>query len=66
MMTQRDIENSKREACERAKAEGMAEGRAEGATAASREMARKMKTDGVDLTKIAQYSGLSVEEISTL
>ena len=57
-MTQRDIENSKREACERAKAEGKAE--------KSREVAKKMKALGVDCSIIAQGTGLTVEEIEAL
>lgn len=57
-MTQRDIENSKREACERAKAEGAAENR--------REVARKMKDDGLDPAMISKYVGLAIEEIEAL
>ncbi len=58
MMTQRDIENSKREACERAKAEGAAE--------RGREVARKMKDDGIDPAMISKYFGLSIEEVKAL
>ncbi len=74
MMTKNDIENSKREACERAMAEGMAkgraegvaEGKAEGAAEKSREVARNMKADGLEPSLIAKYSGLSLEEINEL
>ena len=58
MMTQRDIENSKREACERAKAEGAAE--------KSREVARKMKERGLDANTISDCTGLSADEIKAL
>ena len=61
-MTQRDIENSKREACERAKAEG----RAEGAAKNSRKVARKMKAEGIADEVIAKCTGLPIEEIEAL
>ena len=70
MMTQRDIENSKREACERAKAEGRAEGKAEGkaegAAENRREVAKKMKERGLDANTISDCTGLSADEIKAL
>ena len=70
MMTRNDIENSKREACVRAKAEGKAEGRseglAEGAEQKQREVAKKMKADGLSSDAIQKYTGLTPEEIQVL
>ena len=66
MMTQRDIENSKREACERAMADGIKKGKAEGAAEKSREMAKKMKDANIGLDVISECSGLSIEEINEL
>ena len=66
MMTQRDIENSKREACERAMAEGMAKGKAEGAAERNCEVAKKMKSENIPVEVIAKCTGLSTEEISKL
>ena len=57
-MTQRDIENSKREACERAMAEGAAE--------KSREVAKKMKAEGIADEVIAKCTGLPIKEIEAL
>ena len=62
MMTRNDIENSKREACARAKAEG----KTEGAKQKQREVARKMKADGLETSLIAKYSDLTIEEIGAL
>jgi predicted transposase/invertase (TIGR01784 family) len=45
---------------------GLAEGRVEGRVERDIEIARNMKKDGVDLTIIAKYTGLSAEEIESL
>ena len=78
MMTRNDIENSKREACARAKAEGKAEGRsegkaeglaeglAEGAEQKQREVARKMKAEGIPAETITKCTGLTAEEVEAL
>ena len=74
MMTRNDIENSKREACARAKAEGRSEGKAEGkaeglaegAEQKQREVARNLKNLGVDIATISQGTGLSLEEVQAL
>ena len=54
----RDIKNS----LDTAKKEGKAEGRAEGIA----ETACKLKQMGLDFSKIAQATGLSIEEIEQL
>ena len=66
MMTRNDIENSKREACARAKAEGRSEGLAEGAGQKQREVAKKMKTKDIGPDIIAECTGLSLEDIQAL
>ena len=66
MMTKNDIENSRREACERAKADGIKKGKAEGVAENRREVAKKMKADGLEPSLIAKYSGLTVEEVEAL
>ena len=48
------------------KAEGKAEGRAEGIAEGKAETARKMLADGLDISKISQYTGLSPEQIRAL
>ena len=47
-------------------AKGRAEGRAEGIEENKRANARRMKTDNMDINLISKYTGLTVEEISTL
>lgn len=47
-------------------ATGRAEGRAEGAANASRENARRMKADNMDVELISKYTGLTVAEIERL
>lgn len=54
MMTRNDIVNSKREACIKAAAES------------KREVAQKMKADGLEPSLIAKYSGLTVEDVEAL
>ncbi len=53
-----------------ARLEGHAEGRAEGIEAGRQAerfaLARQMKQDGVSATRIAQYTGLTAEEIESL
>ena len=49
-----------------ARLEGRAEGREEGREEASKENARRMKADGMTVTQIAKYTGLSEEEIDLL
>ena len=48
------------------KAEGRAEGKAEGIAEGKAETARKMLADGLDISKISQYTGLSPEQILAL
>ena len=62
MMTRNDIENSKREACARAKAEG----KTEGAEQKQREVAKNMKTKDIGPDIIAECTGLSLEDIQAL
>jgi predicted transposase/invertase (TIGR01784 family) len=47
-------------------AKGRAEGRAEGIEENKRANARRMKDDNMDINLISKYTGLTVEEISTL
>ena len=47
-------------------AKGRAEGRAEGIEENKRANARRMKADNMDINLISKYTGLTVEEISTL
>ena len=51
---------------ETAKSESRAEGKAEGRAEGRADIARAMKMDGVDLSVIAKYTGLSPEEIDQL
>lgn len=62
MMNQMDIENSKNWACKKAMAEGEAKGRVE----SRKEIARKLSQMGMDITAIAEATGLSETEIKTL
>ncbi len=48
------------------KAEGKAEGLAEGRAEANRETARKMLAENMDISKISEFTGLSVGEIQAL
>ena len=45
---------------------GIAEGRAEGRAEESERIARRMLADGLVLEKVAEYSGLSLEEVRKL
>ena len=47
-------------------AEGRAEGRAEGEGNAKKEIARKMLKEGLDISMIASFTGLSISEIESL
>jgi predicted transposase/invertase (TIGR01784 family) len=47
-------------------AKGMAEGEAKGAVSKALEIARKMLTSGLDIETVAQFSGLSAEELKAL
>ena len=49
-----------------AKEEGLAEGEASGRAEREIEMARAMKSEGIDAETIAKVSGLSAEEIEKL
>ena len=49
-----------------AKNEGLAEGRADGLAEGLRETAKKMKADGLDLSVIQKYTGLSSAEVKNL
>jgi len=51
---------------DQAKKEGIEEGRKEGIEEATRETALKMKINGLEITLIANITGLSVEEIEKL
>ena len=48
------------------RAEGLAEGRAEGETKAKLELARNLKSMGVDDEFIIQATGLTLQEVETL
>ena len=66
MTTERDLRNqmayARQEAIEEGRAEGRAQGRAEGRA----EVALRMLDSGMDISQIAQLTGLSVEEVSVL
>lgn len=66
MITRNDIVNSKREACIKAAAEGHAAGMAEGAAESKREVAEKMKAEGIPAEVIAKCTGLTVEDVEAL
>ena len=78
MMNKWDIENSKREACERAEARGEArglkageakgrkEGEAKGLEKGKLEVARAMLAKGLDVSVIAECTGLPVETVKGL
>lgn len=69
-MFERDVKSTRRYAREvgfaEGKAEGKAEGIAEGKAEGKAETARKMLADGLDISKISQYTGLSPEQILAL
>ena len=48
------------------RAEGRAQGRNEGIEETRKDNARRMKADGMDISLIAKYTGLSEEEINDL
>ena len=50
----------------RGRAEGRAQGRNEGIEETRKDNARRMKADGMDISLIAKYTGLSEEEINDL
>ena len=58
----RDIKNS----LDTAKEEGRAEGRAEGELNKAKEIAAKMKSNGISIDSIIQMTGLSVNDVNSL
>ena len=62
MTTKLDIIAQINYAERKAREEGEAEGKAEGKA----EVARNMLSDGLDIAKVAQYTGLSAEEVQAL
>ena len=56
-------EEAERIGLEKGLAEGRAEGRAAGRAEAQLEMARKMLAAGMPVEQIAEFTGLSVEEL---
>ena len=64
------VRTAERKAEARAEAKGRAEGRAqgrnEGIEETRKDNARRMKADGMDISLIAKYTGLSEEEINDL
>ena len=50
----------------RGRTEGRAQGRNEGIEETRKDNARRMKADGMDISLIAKYTGLSEEEINDL
>ena len=78
MMNEWDIANAKREACERARAEGVAEGEAkgkaegkaegkiEGRAESLAEVAKNLLSLGIDVDTIAKCTGLDIESIDAL
>ena len=74
MVTQRDIDNSRRQAEARAHQEGLEEGRVEGRQAgleegalqAKLETARKLKAEGLDVEMIIRCTGLSKNQVEVL
>ncbi len=66
MMNDWDIENSKREACERAEAKGRAEGLAEGEAKGKAEVAKAMLAKGSPVDFIASVTGLTEEQVLSL
>lgn len=62
----RDLKNSLDTAKEDGREEGIVIGREQGRAEALVEMARTMKADGLAPQAIANYTGLSVEEIERL
>ncbi len=61
-----DIRRSNRSSLYTAKLEGRAEGKAEGKTERNKEVAKNMKTKGLDVALISEMTGLSAEEIAGL
>lgn len=66
----RDIKNgidtAKREGEAKGREEGLKEGREEGRAKEKIETAQRMKAEGMDLSLIAKFTGLSVEEIAKI
>ena len=62
----RDIVNAIRTAEKKKFAEGRAEGRAEGIAEGRAEVARKMLDKGMSTELVAEMTGLSLEEVSSL
>lgn len=62
MVTQRDIDNSRRQA----EARALEKGREEGALQANLETARKMKAEGLDMDMISRCTGLIKDQVEAL
>ena len=60
------IAEAKEEGLEQGRTEGLAEGEASGRAEREIEMAKAMKSEGIDAETIAKVSGLSAEEIEKL
>ena len=62
MMTQRDIDNSRRQA----EARALAKGREEGMVTKAQDVARKAKAEGLDIGVICKLTGLPKDVVETL
>ena len=62
MVTQRDIDNSRRQA----EARALEKGREEGALQANLETARKLKAEGLDVDMICRCTGLTKDQVEAL
>ena len=60
------MSTAERKGVEKGLEQGRAEGRVEGRTEEKKDIARKMKTMGVDINVISQATGLTPEEIENL
>lgn len=66
MTTERDLRNQIAYAKEQAEAEGRAAGLAEGEFLAKVEIAKSMKSKGLEITIIAECTKLTIEDIEKL
>ena len=67
VMIQNDVlDTAKMEGVEEGRKEGLAEGRAEGEQQKSLEIARKLKSMGIEAAAISSATGLADEEIAKL
>jgi predicted transposase/invertase (TIGR01784 family) len=62
----RDLKNVVDTSYDEGKAEGLAEGLAEGKNERTREIAREMKRKGMDISLIADITGLPIADIASL